>query len=80
MSILEDQGVAIGGADHLVGATLADSKLASLLKTTVGSPLLRVKIVVFDTDGRPIDHLLAHHRADRYEHHVLLSRTPNQKG
>lgn len=77
ISILEDRGVAIGGADHLIGATLADSKLASLLETTVGSPLLRVKIVVFDKSGRPVDRLVAHYRADRYEHHVSLGRTPD---
>lgn len=77
MSILEDRGVTIGGANHLIGATLADSRLASLLETTVGSPLVRVKVVVFDGDERPVDRLVAHYRADRYEHLVSLGRTPN---
>lgn len=79
MSILEDRGVPIGGANHLIGATLADSRLASLLRTSVGSPILRVKVVVFDTKGRPIDLLVAHYRADRYEHHVALSREQYSK-
>ena len=74
LSLLEKKGVRIGGADQLLGACLADARKASLLNTAVGAPLVRIRLVVFDDSSRPIERSTAYYLADRYEHHVYLSR------
>ena len=75
LSLLEKKGVKISGADQLLGASLADSRKASLLNTTVGAPLVRIRLVVFDDCRMPIERSTAYYLAERYEHHVYLSRS-----
>jgi GntR family transcriptional regulator len=72
LKLLEKSGVKIGGANQLIGATLADSHLAGLLNVLVGSPLLRIKHVVFDAAEQPVERFIAYYRADQYEHPVVL--------
>lgn len=76
LALLEDKGIEIFSADQLIGATLADTKLASMLDVTVGAPLVRIKLLVLDTNQRPVEKLTAYYRADSYEHHALLARKP----
>lgn len=75
LTILEDQGLALSGIDHLVGATLADEKLARMLRINVGAPLVRVRMLMLDDNRRAVQSVLGHFRADRYEHHMLMTRT-----
>ncbi|MET4683341.1 GntR family transcriptional regulator [Brevundimonas faecalis] len=72
-TLLESKGIAILGAHQLIGATLADSQLSSKLDVPVGSPLVRLSLLVMDADNRPVELLLAHYRADKYTHHVFLA-------
>jgi GntR family transcriptional regulator len=74
LTILEDKGVALSGIDHLIGATLADSRLASLLEVQVGVPLVRIKMVMLDMQHKPVERVIAHFRADQYEHHMFMTR------
>jgi GntR family transcriptional regulator len=74
LNLLERKGLDIASADQLIGATLADARLASLLGTTVGAPLVRIRLVVFDNNRRPVERLVAWYRADHYQHHVHLTR------
>ena len=67
LKLLEDAGVQIGSARQTVSATLADAALASALQVDVGSPILRVSRTVLDVDGRPVQHILAQYRSDRYQ-------------
>jgi GntR family transcriptional regulator len=74
LTLLERKGVDIASADQVISATLADSRLASLLNTTVGAPLVNIRLVVFDSQRRPVERLLAWYRGDYYHHHVHLTR------
>lgn len=71
---LEKRGVPLSGAHHVVGACLADEHKAAALNTTVGAPLVRIRLVVLDEDSVPIERSTTYYLADRYEHHVYLSR------
>jgi GntR family transcriptional regulator len=75
-TILQGKGFEILGAHQLIGATLADSRIAQQLHTTVGAPIVRVRLLVLDFNSRPIELLTAHYLADRYVHHVFLSARP----
>jgi GntR family transcriptional regulator len=74
LNLLERKGVDIASADQIVSATLADARLAGLLDTTVGAPLLQVRLVVFDTERQPVERLVAWYLAEQYHHHVHLTR------
>ena len=75
LTLLERKGIDIGWGDQLIGATLADARLGRLLDVSAGAPLVRVRLVVFDTRQRPVERLLAFYRGDHYDHHIRLTRT-----
>jgi GntR family transcriptional regulator len=74
LTLLERKGVDIAYADQIISATLADARLASLLNVTVGAPLIQIRLVVFNSNRRPVERMLAWYRADHYHHHVRLTR------
>jgi GntR family transcriptional regulator len=74
LTILEDKGIALSGIDHLIGATLADARLAGLLDIQVGAPLVRIKMVMLDLLHKPVERVVAFFRADQYEHHMFMTR------
>ena len=74
LNLLERKGVDVSYADQVVSATLADARLAKLLDTTVGAPLLQIRLVVFDSRRRPVERLVAWYRAEHYHHHTRLTR------
>lgn len=67
LTLIREAGIRIGAADQLITATLADAVLASLLQVDMGSALLRVSRTVFNQEKRPIQHIQAHFRPDRYQ-------------
>jgi GntR family transcriptional regulator len=74
LNLLERKGVDIASADQVISAGLADARLAGLLDTNAGAPLLQVRLVVFDSQRRPVERLVAWYRAEHYHHHVHLTR------
>jgi GntR family transcriptional regulator len=74
LTLLERKGVDIASLDQVISATLADARLASLLNVTVGAPLVHIRLVVFDSERRPVERMLAWYRGDHYRHHVHLTR------
>lgn len=74
LNLLERKGVDVASCDQVIGATLADARLAALLNTNAGAALLNVRLVVFDGRRRPVERLIAWYRADHYNHHVHLTR------
>ncbi len=74
LTILEDKGIKLSGVDHLIGATLADNRLARLLEIEVGAPLVRIKMTMLDQNHAPVERVLAYFRADQYEHHMFMAR------
>ena len=76
LNLLERKGANVASADQVIGATLADARLARLLHTTVGAPLVHIRLVVFDNHRTPVERLVCWYRADRYHHHAHLTRKP----
>jgi len=74
LMLLESSGVVIGRARQSLSARLADAEVARLLRVDVGSALLAVQRLVFDTDDRPVQWLQGLYRPDRYQYVMQLSR------
>jgi GntR family transcriptional regulator len=71
-SLLEhDYGVEIAHADEEIDATSADVQTARLLAIAPGSPVLRIRQVIYSTKGKAIIYVLGLYRSDR---HTLLIR------
>lgn len=77
-TLLNRKGMNIVGADQFIGATLADIKLAALLETEVGAPIVSVRLLVVDDRNRRVERVQQWYRADRYTHHAYLSRGARQ--
>lgn len=75
LALIREVGIRIGAADQTITATLADATLATLLQVDMGTALLRVSRTVYDVDRRPIQHIQAHFRPDRYQIRLDLHST-----
>jgi GntR family transcriptional regulator len=64
-------GVEIAHADEEVDATAADPRLAELFGVARGTPLLRIRQVIYSTKGKATMYVLGFYRSDR---HTLLIR------
>jgi GntR family transcriptional regulator len=80
ISILEKKGIDILSADQLIAAALADLQDANMLGCAVGTPLLRLRLVVFDAAYRPVERHVATYLADFYQHRIHLVRRPSEIG
>ncbi|MCW0235054.1 MAG: GntR family transcriptional regulator [Ferrovibrio sp.] len=74
LGLLERSGVVIGSAEQTLSATLADTRVAPLLKTSIGAPLLRISRIVQDSHGRPVEYIIGLYRPDRYQFRMSLDR------
>lgn len=72
--LLEESGVRIGRAEQTISARLADASVARALEVEVGSALLSVSRLTYDTDERPVQWLQGLYRPDRYQYQMQLSR------
>lgn len=71
-SILErDYDIELAHADEEVDATAADPRLAELFAVAPGTPLLRIRQVIYSTKGKATIYVLGFYRSDR---HTLLIR------
>jgi GntR family transcriptional regulator len=80
ISLLDKKGIDLMAADQLIGATLADFHDASVLGCAVGTPLIRLRLVVFDSGYRPVERHVAIYLADFYQHRIHLVREPSEVG
>jgi GntR family transcriptional regulator len=55
-------------------ATVADPAIASFLEIMVGAPLLKNERTIYSSKHRPVEHIVACYRADRYKYSVNLQR------
>lgn len=66
-SILQhDYGVQLAYADEEIDATAADPTTAQLLEIPRGSPLLRIRQVIYSTKGKATIYALGFYRSDRH--------------
>lgn len=72
--LLERSGVRVDHATQTISATLATEEIAQALGVSVGAPLIVLERVVFDQEGRGVEHLEAFYRPDRYQIQVDLGR------
>jgi GntR family transcriptional regulator len=75
LALLERSGVAIERAWQRIGAVLATPDTARALKVAAGSPLTELVRVVYDREGRGVEHLHALYRPDRYQLEMELVRS-----
>jgi GntR family transcriptional regulator len=73
--LLERSGVRAEQAQQTIGATMAAPEVAQALNIDIGSPVLSLTRVVFDRDGRGVEHLHALYRPDRYSFRMELIRS-----
>lgn len=65
-NVLRDYGVEPKEATHSISLAFATETQAKLLNIETGSPLIRLKEVVFDQKGRPLHNSLQLIRGDRF--------------
>jgi GntR family transcriptional regulator len=71
--ILErDYKIEIGYSDEEVDATAADPRTADLLDVPRREPLLRIRQVIFSTNGKAVMYVLGFYRSDR--HNLVIRR------
>ncbi len=75
LELLERSGIVAERAKQSISATLASPDVAGVLDLEIGAALLSMNRVVFDPDGRGVEHLHALYRPDRYSFHMDLERT-----
>ena len=74
LRLLEKSGVEMGRARQTVSARQADAVVAAELDVAVGTALLAVRRLVFDSDDRPVQWLHGLYRPDRYEYQMDISQ------
>lgn len=80
LSLLERSGVVVARATQRIGAALAGPEIAEALGLEIGSPLLSVTRVVYDAEGRGVEHLHALYRPDRYSFQMDMVRIESRGG
>lgn len=72
--LLERSGVRVDHATQSISATLATPDVAEALDVATGAALIALTRVVFDAQGRGVEHLSALYRPDRYRLEMTLDR------
>jgi GntR family transcriptional regulator len=67
-------GMPVEWASEVFEAVAADERLASLLEVDMLTPLLKLTLTVYSTDGSVVDLAEVFYRSDRYRHHGFLIR------
>jgi GntR family transcriptional regulator len=67
-------GVSLVRAERTIEATLASDEAASLLQTEPGSPMLLVRLCMYDVENQPVGFSESLYRGDRYKHKDMLLR------
>ena len=74
LQLLQESGIELGRAVQTVSARQADAQVAAELQVAVGTALLSVRRLVFDSDDRPVQLLRGLYRPDRYHYQMELSK------
>lgn len=74
LRLIEESGVELGRAHQTVSARQADAAVAAELDVAVGTALLAVRRLVYDTSDRPVQWLHGLYRPDRYEYQMDISQ------
>lgn len=72
LELIVRTGRRIHHAEQTITAVLANQSNAQLLGTEVGTALLNIQRIVYDTDDVPLEYLNALYRPDRYQLEMVL--------
>jgi GntR family transcriptional regulator len=70
--IEREYGTKLGYADEEVDATAADARAAELLNVPRREPLLRIRQLIYSTNGKPLMYVIGIYRSDR--HNLVIRR------
>jgi GntR family transcriptional regulator len=74
-TIWEDRlGVRLRDARHVIRAGAAGREDARALGVKTGAPILVLERITYDEGGRPLEYILFHYHAERYEFSAVLPR------
>lgn len=79
LALIERSGVVISRARQTITATLADSSTGAALQVNIGSPLLKVTRIVYDSTDRPVEYITIWYRPDHYQLNLDLSRVRGEQ-
>jgi GntR family transcriptional regulator len=74
LRLLKEAGIQVGRAEQTISAKQADTEIAAHLEVAIGSALLSVRRLVFDSEDRPVQLFNGLYRPDRYQYQMALSR------
>lgn len=75
LSLLERSGVAVDRANQIISATLATPDIAEHLDVQIGSALIAVTRIVYDSAGKGVEYVQALYRPDLHTFQIELRRT-----
>lgn len=78
--LLREAGAVPDRARQVITAAPAEQAVADALGLSIGAPVLLVRRTIKDADGRPIQHIEATYRPDRYEYEMKLGRLGAEGG
>src|SRR5437764_902009 len=61
-----EHSLQLAHADEEIDATAADAKTAELLEIPKGAPLLRIRQIIYSTQGKAVLYVLGLYRSDRH--------------
>ena len=80
-TIWEDRlGLRLRDAKHVIRAGAASREDAKTLGIRSGAPILILERITYDENGRPLEFILFHYHAERYEFSALLPRVKGRTG
>ncbi|PCI44220.1 MAG: GntR family transcriptional regulator [Alphaproteobacteria bacterium] len=79
LALIERSGIAISRARQTITAALADSVTAPALRVNMGSPLIKVTRIVYDTKDKPVEYITIFYRPDHYQLNLDLSRVKGEQ-
>jgi GntR family transcriptional regulator len=74
MTLEHKYKVQIAYSDEEVDATASDSRVARLLDIEAGTPVLRIRQIIYSTPGDPVMYVYGLYRSDRHKLHVRRLR------
>lgn len=78
--LLEAAGVDVARAHQTVTATIADPEVALALGIPAGAPLIDVRRVVSDRQGRPVEYIRILYRPEYYRFEMTMQRVEDRVG
>ena len=80
LTLLLKRGVRINKAEQKITASAAEPEEAGFLNVSEGTPLLKIRCVMSDVDGLPVEDIYAWYNPDRYQYQMTLSNIdPSQR-